>query len=152
MLTIRGQAGFGLLEALISIFLTSFVVLGLAGALLAAIGSSRVADEVQRADSALGSFTESLKTMGYPQPPHEDDGDCPELVDFEEQWNAFGERWQPATGDVSVAISVVEHWQPDSGTYASVCPPGGDPHTHLLTVEVSTDGEVRSAQVVVANR
>ena len=148
----RGQAGFGLLEALISIFLTSFVVLGLAGALLASIKSSAVAEEVQRADSALGSFTESLKTMGYPQPPHDGGSSCPELQDFEDQWNDFAERWQPPSGDVSARISAIEHWQPDSGSYASICPSSGDPYSHLLTVEVSIDGKARSAQVVVADR
>lgn len=152
MRSTRGQAGFGLLEALVSILLTSMVILGLAGSLLAAIKSSAIAERVQRADSALGSFTESLKTMGYPAPPNAGGGDCPELADFEDQWNAFGERWQPPTGDTSIAITAVEHWQPDTGTYTSACPSGGDPYTHLLTVEVSIDGKDRSAQVVVADR
>ncbi|MCO5322466.1 MAG: type II secretion system GspH family protein [Microthrixaceae bacterium] len=152
MRSTRGQAGFGLLEALVSILLTSMVILGLAGSLLAAIKSSAIAERVQRADSALGSFTESLKTMGYPEPPNSGGGACPELADFDEQWDAFGDRWQPPSGDISVAITAVEHWQPDSGSYASTCPSGGDPYTHLLTVEVSIEGKERSAQVVVADR
>ena len=146
----RGQAGFTLLEALVSILLTSFVILALGAALLAAIRSSAVAEEVQHADSALGSLTESIKSMGYPEPPHSDGGECPEVVDFEDQWNAFADRWQPPAG-ISIGFTEVEHWQPDSGDYASTCL-AGNTRVHLLTVEVSIDGETRSAQVVVSDR
>ena len=64
--------------------------------------------------------------------------------------NAFADRWQPPAG-ISIGFTEVEHWQPDSGDYASTCL-AGNTRVHLLTVEVSIDGETRSAQVVVSDR
>lgn len=159
----RNQAGYSLLEALVAIMLTSMVILGLAGALLAAVKSSAVADRVQRADSALGSFTESLKTMDYP-----DDGDpatCPTLADFEAGWDSYSDAWEPpaelridkdpVTGEHELEMVGIEHWQPDGtdmGSYAAACPSAGDPHTHRLTVEVTIAEKSRRAQVVVSQR
>lgn len=166
----REQAGYSLLEALVSILLTSFVILGLAGSLLAAIKSSEVADRVQRADSALGSFTESLKTMDYPEPDpatglYDGGSQCPGLVDYEDGWSSYADAWAPSdelgidkdavTGDYKLEITAVEHWQPDGtdiGTYTADCPTTGDPYTHRLTVEVEIKNKARSAQVVVVHR
>lgn len=154
MQTRRAQSGYSLLEALVSILLTSVVILGLAGSLLAAIKSSEVADRVQRADSALGSFTESLKTMDYPTPATP--GDCPSLDDYRTAWNDFGvsgNAW-PAPAGVTLSITGIEHWQPDptdSGSYVDTCD-DGDAYTHRLTVEVEIKGRSRSAQVVVTRR
>lgn len=149
----RGEAGYSLLEALVSVLLTSFVILGLAGSLLAAIKSSEVADRVQRADSALGSFTESLKTMPYPTVV--DPGNCPSLEAYQDAWDSYADAW-PAPQGVTLAITEIEHWQPsgtDVGAYTDDCPdPSGDPFTHRLTVSVEIKGKERQAQVVVTQR
>lgn len=156
MKTRREQAGWSLVEALISIMLTSIVILGLAGSLLAAIKSSEVADRVQRADSALGSFTESLKTMPYPTSAVPDG--CPSLAEYRDAWTGYVEAWPAPTG-VTLSITDIEHWQPDGtdkGTYTTDCPEvSGSPHdplTHRLTVEVEMKGKSRSAEVVVTRR
>ncbi|MCZ7630127.1 MAG: hypothetical protein M5U19_14270 [Microthrixaceae bacterium] len=92
--------------------MTSTVILGLAGSLLAAIKSSEVADRVQRADSALGSFTESLKTMPYPASAVP--GDCPSLAEYRDAWTDYGssgDAWSAPSG-VTLSITEIEHWQP----------------------------------------
>ncbi|MFV0315458.1 MAG: hypothetical protein ACK5O2_00655 [Microthrixaceae bacterium] len=144
---IRGQqSGYGLVEALVSIMLTSVVILGLAGSLLTAIKSSGVSERVQRADSAIGSFTESLRSMPYPSAS----GTCPDLNDYRSAWGNYPERWVPPA-DISIEIVGVEHWQPtgtDAGSFTATCP-AEDPSTHRLTVEVGLDGRDRTAQVVL---
>lgn len=170
MQTRRGQSGYGLFEALVSIMLTAFVILGLAGSLLAAIKSSEVADRVQRTDSALGSFTESLKSMDYPEVDpvsgtYSGGSECPELADFSSAWENFPEAWapppelgvdkDPVSGQDRLEIVDVEHWQPDGtdmGSYTAACPGAGDPYTHRLTVEVTLGEKSRKAQVVVTRR
>jgi type II secretory pathway pseudopilin PulG len=162
MQTHREQAGYSLLEVLISIMLTSMVILGLAGSLLAAIKSSEVAERVQRADSALGSFTESLKTMDYPAPDsvtglYDGLSECPGLSDYKDAWNSYLDAWVPSPqlGIDKLEITGVEHWYRDGtdvGTYTDVCPTTGDPYTHRLTVEVEIENKARSAQVVVVHR
>lgn len=146
----RDQAGYSLLEALIAIVLTAFVILGLAGALVAAIKSSTVAERMQVVDSATSSFTESLKAMPYPGT-----GDCPTLQDYRDAWAAFPDAWTAPPG-VNVSITGIEHWHPDGtdkGTYTADCPgPGADPYVHRLTVEVDLDDYTRTAQTVVTQR
>lgn len=152
----RGQSGYSLLEALIAIVLTSMVIVGLAGALLAAIRSSEVARRVQRADSALGSFTESLKTMPYPDAGDLAVGNCPSVTEYQAAWSAYADRWIPPA-DIAVSISGIEHWQPtgtDKGSFTAACPAVGedDPYANRLTVTVEIDGDSRNAQVVVTKR
>ena len=145
------QAGYGLVEALVSVLLTSVVILALAGSLLTAIKSSAVADRVQRADSAIGSFTESLKSMPYPTTMPA--GECPDLQDYRDAWAGYGDAWPGADG-VTLEITGIEHWQTgggDAGSYGAACD-GGDPLAHRLTVEVTIEDRSRSAQVVVTGR
>lgn len=149
------QSGYGLLETLVAIMLTSVVILALAGSLLTAIKSSEVADRVQRADSSLGSFTESLRAMPYPVTAVP--GDCPGLIDYRDAWTTYqsaGDGWSPPP-DVTLEIKAIEHWQPDGtdmGSYTGTCPSSGDSSSHRLTVEVEMAGRSRSAQVVVSQR
>ncbi|MFV0318601.1 MAG: hypothetical protein ACK5O2_16765 [Microthrixaceae bacterium] len=144
------QGGFGLVESLVSVVLTSMVIIALVGALLAAVRSSEAADRVQRADSAIGSFTESIKSMPYPTSA----GGCPSLSDVRTGWANYPDAWSPPPG-ITIEIEQIAHWQPtgaDAGSYAATCPPGGDPSAHLLTVSVSSKGRTRLAEVVMADR
>ena len=150
MLRRRGSAGLTLLESLVSILLTSLVILGLAAGLLTSVRSSEQAQRVQRLDSSLSSFSESLRSMPYPtvSPP----GTCPQLTDFKSAWATYQltEGWIPPAGTTAEIIGV-EHWQPSGaqvGTYDTAC--ATDPHAHRLTLEVTESGHSVEGQTVMA--
>lgn len=142
----QDQGGFTLIEAVISIAITAMVILGLAAGLLTAVRSSDAAARTQRKDSALASFSESLKTAPYPEVA----SGCPSLTDFQTSWDDYvadGKGWTDP--DVSNAtITGVEYWDPGSGDYEPACP-GADAHVNRLTLEVTVHGETSVGQVVV---
>lgn len=149
---VSGQAGFSLIESVVSIALTSIVIVALAAGLLASIRSSTAADRVQRADAALASFSESLRAM--PAPPEGADG-CPHLsgpdgfTDGYADFVTSGEGW--SLPGVSTAITKIEHWEPSTGEFATSCPAGGNPHVHRLSLSVAVDGDSAVGQVVVSS-
>lgn len=134
-----------------SVALTSIVVLALAVGLLASVRSSAAADQVQRVDSALGSFSESLRTM--PAPPNSPSG-CPELGGSDgfrahyDDYVSDGRGW--AQSGVTTEIDDLEFWDPASGSYTAACPASGDPGAYRLGVSVQVEGDVASGQVVLS--
>ncbi len=136
----RGQAGFTLLEAIVSLALVSGVVLSLAAGLLTTVRSSTSAKDTQLADAALSAYAESFKgeTLGSCSPG---DGTFPEPEP----------AWFAASASVdSWAVTKVEEW---NGSGWGPCTGSSD--AHRLTVEVkveASDGQqTATGQVGVRN-
>lgn len=142
----RPQSGFMLVEVIVSIALTAIVILGLAVGLLTSVNSSNAADRRQALDSAVGSASESIRSMAYPV----FSGTCPTAGDYAAAFSDYvlnGNGWSE-TG-TTVDITGVEHWDPGVGAYSSVCPPA-DPMTHRLAIEVDNGSGTATAEVVVS--
>jgi type II secretory pathway pseudopilin PulG len=137
----RGEGGFGLIEAVVSVGLVSTVVLALAAGLLTSVKSSQAAKETQEVDAALSSFAESLK--GMPYPTHA--GPCPTLAEFQATWDTWDQHWQ--SDGVAPVLTGVRHWDGDS--YETTCP-DPNPWVHQLDIQVTVNGNTASGYVVVA--
>ncbi len=101
----RGQGGFTLLEAIVSLALVSTVVLTLAAGLLTTVRSSASAKGTQLVDGALSAYAESFKgsyPVGVSSP-------CPTSADFMSAANP--PAWldeDPAV--VAYSVSRTEGW------------------------------------------
>lgn len=137
----RGQAGFGLLEVVISVALVSLTVLGLAAAFLTLVRTNAATTAQQEADHAAANYSESLKASGYrPCSP----GVTPD-------YSGDASLWTPPSG-VQVRIVDVEFWDPAAGSYVATCPSGVDAGTQRLTVVAEYRDRDRQAQIVKRNR
>jgi hypothetical protein len=139
----RGEGGFGLIEAVVSVGLVSTVVLALAAGLLTSVRSSQSAKETQELDAALSAYAEAFKD--------------PELYD------ALGDPCSlasfgalpvsPPAGTSSAWVRAVEHWDASAvpPTWVDACPDGADSGAHRLTVavEMTDSGASNTAQVVM---
>lgn len=147
----RSSSGFLLIEVIISVALTSIVILGLAVGMLASVRSSAAADRIQRVDSALGSFSESLRTMEVPATAA---GACPTLGGaggFSAAYDAYvssGDGWSHE--DVQTQITGIEFWDPAAGSYVDTCPASGDPGAYRLDLRAEVLGDEAVGQVVVS--
>jgi hypothetical protein len=159
----RGQGGFTLLEAVVSLALVSTVVLGLAAGMLTALRSSASAKATQAVDVALSAYTESFKVICAPMDaittttttPCEryPAAECPLPPDFEAlvrlpEW--FGT-------EVVVGVESTEGWDETAPTPEWVDCNAWGPRPasgiHRLTVGVTVDTaegpETSTGQVVV---
>jgi hypothetical protein len=132
----RGEEGFGLIEAVVSVGLVSTVVLALAAGLLTSVKSSQAAKETQEVDAAVSAYAESFKDPArYPSADP-----CATTPD----WSLV-----PIPDGASAAhVSAFQHWGGGSGWVDSCTT---DPGVHRLTVEVEMagSGATATAQVVM---
>jgi len=148
-----GQGGASLLEVLLAVVLVGTVIIALAAGMLALIRATRTTSDQQRAQSALLSYAESLKSSPYlpcgSNPP-------PSPAAYEASHDAQPERWNPADhARLDASIDRVQFWHDGGGygTYEDNCPAGGDRGRQLLTVTVQlADGPTASGPVVLTER
>jgi Tfp pilus assembly protein PilV len=137
----RGEGGFGLIEAVVSVGLVSTVVLALAAGLLTSVKSSQAAKETQEVDAALSAYAESFKDPAwYPSADP-----CLTTPD----WSAVPRP----DGAASASVTKVEHWDPaavPNPVWADSCT--SDPGVHRLTVEVEMSGSSATATAQVVMR
>ena len=147
----RDQAGVSLIEVLISVFLVSLVVLGLAAGFLTIVRVNADTAERQVVDQAIGSYTESLTTAQYL--PCDDPTQPGSIVAYTSTYPAGSWTPTPASG-VTANIVGVEYWNGTSG-FADACPgtPAADDQgAQRLTVEVAYRDTQRKAQIVKRSR
>lgn len=146
----RSQSGASLVEVLISVMLVGTVVAALAVGMLTMVGATRSTAEEQRIQSALLSFTESLKASPYLPCGG---SPSPTASAYVSSHASTPQRWTPPAG-MTASIDDVEYWH-DAGTYGdyrATCP-GADGGRQRLTVTVRLDdGRRGSAEVVLADR
>ncbi len=124
----RGQGGFTLLEAIVSLGLVSTVILVLAGGLLTSVKSSQSAKQTQEIDAALSAVAESYRAA----PPTSCTVTSITVVDY------------------SMSVEAIESLAPTSTT--STPPVWGacsDPPYRLTIKLTGTDGSSATGQVVV---
>jgi type II secretory pathway pseudopilin PulG len=164
----RGQAGLSLLESVITIALASVVVLTLAGAMFTLVSTSASTNQAQRLQSALTSYTESLKAdligpspalggeVPYRSCSDTSDPDDPS-VDPEKLKIRYknASTWPPAGSsfDGVVEITGVDFWKPQVvgssiGSFQPTCPEE-DGGAQRIWVKVSQGAESVSGQAVV---
>jgi type II secretory pathway pseudopilin PulG len=134
----RGQGGFTLLEAVVSLGLVSGVVLALAGGLLTSVKSSQAAKETQEIDTALSVYTEGFKAL---QP-----GMCPPLTSTTvlgyDAEVTMVESAEPIPTSTSTSTTAPLDWE-------STCTNEHVPYRLSVTL-TDGDGSSVSGQVVVA--
>ena len=119
----RSQAGFTLLEAVVSVALISTVILALSGGLLASVKSSQAAKATQEIDAVLSTYAETLKAEGM--------SDC-----------------NGPTGIVPVGYTgskTAESW---SGSSWDTCDPN-DSAFRLSLVVADAAGDTANGQIVI---
>lgn len=140
----RGEGGFGLIEAVVSVALVSTVVLALAAGLLTSVRSSTSAKETQELDAALSAYAEAFKDPSkYPSRATPPSDPC-----VDSSYSSLGVA--PPAG-ASANVTKVEHWEPGAAPKWTTDPCTSDPGVHRLTVSVTMDGSGASgtAQVVM---
>ncbi len=145
----RAQAGVSLIEVLISVFLISLVVLGLAAGFLTIVRVNADTAERQVVDQAIGSYTESLTTAQYL--PCDDPTQPGDVGTYTSTYPAGS--WTPAPG-VTASIVDVEYWDGTSG-FDDACPgapSAADRGAQRLTVQVAYRDTQRQAQIVKRSR
>jgi type II secretory pathway pseudopilin PulG len=137
----RGEGGFGLIEAVVSVGLVSTVVLALAAGLLTSVKSSQAAKETQEVDAAVSAYAEAFKDPSLYAP-----GKLPDPCDE----SGYGTLVAEPPGVSSASVVGVEHWS-TSPTVGWVETCTSDPGAHRLTVEVEMSGSnaTATAQVVM---
>lgn len=138
------QAGFSLIETLISIALISIVLGAIAGGVLVSIRSSTSVNTAQRADVVLNSFSEAIKQLPYEA--------CLDTAYYRGQYqkyeNALRDAGRPvlSSATTSVEVSTVTH-----GGLSSCTSADGDPGVQEWTLKVTVKGRSRTAVVVKRN-
>lgn len=106
-----GQAGFSLLEALVSVALVSTVLLALSAGLLASVRSSRSANETQKIDAALSAYSETVKATPLEECPTVSTlpavpaiGDYTAEITKTQWWDSGPGEWVPCAGLPAVEI------------------------------------------------
>lgn len=147
----RGQGGFTLLEAVVSLGLVSTVVLTLAGGLLTTVKSSTAAKSTQQVDAALSAYAESFKGVAFD--PTWDA--CPSTDQVYGAGTAPSWFTPPDVGPFGVTET--EGWNGDVSRWQECASYTGsdDPGAVRLTVEVTvqtTHGQRTSTGQVVVRR
>jgi prepilin-type N-terminal cleavage/methylation domain-containing protein len=136
-----GQAGFTLLEVVISVALVSLVVLGLATGFITLVRTNGSTYRQQQVDHAATNFAESLKAVQYqPCVPAGADPD----------YGAAPDLWAPSD-DLQVEVVDVEYWDPAEGDFDDTCV-GADAGAQRVTVRAEWRDRERQAQIVKRNR
>lgn len=143
----RSQAGVSLLEVLICIMLVSVVILALAGGLLTMLRVTKMTNERQQIQMALGRFTENLVVSPYiPCAP------APAKVPSVANYNQMPGRWTPDRAGMTAKVIGVEYWDDAQKKFVAACPVGLDQGTQRLKVQVDWRGRSGTAQIVKAYR
>ncbi len=147
---LTGQAGFGLIEVVVTILLASLVVLGLAAGLLTLVRTTKSNDERQQVQLALGNFSESVRGMDYLDCATSPNGAS--AGDYQPAYDAGLANWHPELVGMSSRIVDVEYWEgPVRPAVRRDLPSGADLGAQQLTLEVTylarnrTDGADREA-------
>jgi hypothetical protein len=134
--------------------LAAIVVAALAGGFLTMMRATEASSDRQRGESALTSFTESLKTLQYTSCTSAI-GHQQQAADYLSAYQAWAGRWSPpASASVSdLEITDVEYWHPSgsgnsAGAYDTTCP-SPDSGAQRLTVSVTVNGKALKGQVVL---
>lgn len=143
----RGQAGFGLVEIVITVFLAGVVVLGLAAGLLTLVRTNTATDERQRIDQALGNVAEGLKALPYVPCSA---GGGPDAADVWADYEASPTSWTPPSG-MAVQLLDVEYWDRTDRRFTDTCAEG-DQGAQQVTIRVQWREREGSAQVVLGAR
>ncbi len=147
----RSQAGFTLLEAVVSLALVSGVILTLATGMLTTLNSSNSAKGTQIVDGALSAYTESFKGLYPVQAPEATN--CPSPSAFV----ALGSEppWftAPESNVTSWSVILAEGWDDPNGQWVDCTAGGPSSGVARLTVEVTADtpagSQTTTGQVVV---
>lgn len=136
----RTQHGFGLVEVIVALMITSMVVLSLAAGLVLVVRTTAATSERQRAQTALGSYTEQLKAAPY-QP-------CASASDYQAVI-------PPPSGEVELVVVGVRYWRvlpTGDGEFTDSCSPGSDLGAQHLLVQASLGDALLRGHVVKGNR
>jgi prepilin-type N-terminal cleavage/methylation domain-containing protein len=141
------QAGFSLIEILITVALAGTVVLGLVAGLLTVSRVRTSTEERQVVDQALGNLAEGVKSLEYEpcSPPS-----SPDAADYESAYDAEPANWSPRAGMVA-EITDVEYWDVGARRFVASCP-GSDRGAQQLTLRVEWRDRVATTQIVVGSR
>lgn len=144
----RAQAGFGLVEVMISIILVGILMTASAFGIMTAISTSGDNQVRQRLQVALTSYAESLGQMPFPS------GSCGDRspAAYNSAYQAWTDHWTPPDG-ISVRVRVtggVEYWDPTARTFVSSCP-ATDTGAHRLTIEATKASMTVAGQIVKRN-
>lgn len=146
------QGGYSLLEVLITVVLVGTVIIAIAAGMLALIRATKATSDNQRAQSALLSFTESLKASPYLPCGG---SPTPSAAAYEQSHAEQSASWDPDNHQrVEVSIDEIGFWHGDGdyGTYEPSCP-ADDQGRQMLQVSVRLhDGPTASGTVVVTDR
>ncbi len=136
----RGDAGFGLVEVLISVLLVSSVVLALVTGLLTLVRTTESNHQRQQIQLALGNLSEGVRSMDYIT--------CGDAAAYRSAYGAAGSaNWTPTRSGMTYDIVSVEYWKPNSRTFTPGC--GTDSGAQQLTLKVDWRGREGTTQVVV---
>lgn len=135
------QAGFSLMEILVTIMLVSVAVVALALGFLTLVRTNRSTYEQQQVDHAATNYAESLKASQY-EP-------CAPAA-AEPDYSSGTDLWAPS-GGVQVQVIDVEYWNSSSRTFQPQCP-GSDAGAQRLTIRAQWGDHDRQAQIVKRNR
>ncbi len=146
-----GQSGYGLLEVLIAIVLMGTVLAALSAAMLTLLATTSAASDRQRMQTALNSYTESLKASTYEacRTTGTPSAVLPTAAQVQGAHDGDPAAYRPAAGSgITVVVVGVEFLSSapaapspaTTGTYSSTCPAEGDAGRQRLTVEVRLAG------------
>lgn len=143
-----GQAGFGLVEVMISIILVAVMMTASAFGIMTAVSTSGDNQVRQRLQVALTSYSESLGQMPFPG------GSCADRTPaaYNAEYQAWADHWTPPTG-ITVRVrdsGGVEYWNRSAADFDSTCPTS-DTGAHRLTIEARKGSMAVSGQIVKRN-
>ena len=130
----RGASGFSLLEVLIVVAVVLPLVIAAAQGLLVTARSSATNEERQRLETALTSYAEALKLVGYI--------DCADAAGYNAAYPSDPNQWEPPAGS-GIQLEVVgdvRTWDPDTEEFGTGPCTAPDRGVQQLELEVSRNG------------